>query len=93
MITALVLIQAERKRIVETAQEIAEVPHVTDVYSVTGDWDIVAVIRMPDYTALDEVVTQNMRKIEGIVKTQTMLAFKTYSKDLLEQSFSIGTED
>ncbi|GGJ25504.1 Lrp/AsnC family transcriptional regulator [Deinococcus roseus] len=93
MITALVLIQAERKRIVETAQEVAAVPHVTDVYSVTGDWDIVAVIRMPDYAALDEVVTQNMRKIDGIVKTQTMLAFKTYSKDLLEQSFSIGTED
>jgi DNA-binding Lrp family transcriptional regulator len=93
MVTAIVLVQAQRERIAETAAELAQVKHVAEVYSVTGDWDIVAVLRLPDYTFLDEVVTGSLRKMSGIVKTQTMLAFRAYSPELLDQGFGVGVSE
>ena len=90
MVTAIVLVQAQRDRIPETASALAQVQHVKEVYSVTGEWDIVAILRLPDYTHLDDVVTGHLRALPGIVKTQTMLAFRTYSPDLLDQGFGVG---
>ncbi|PYE51895.1 Lrp/AsnC family transcriptional regulator [Deinococcus yavapaiensis] len=90
MVTAIVLVNAERSRIPETAQELANATHVKEVYSVTGDWDIVAVLRLPSYDDLDDVVTGQLRRIEGITRTKTMLAFRTYSQDLLDQGFGVG---
>jgi DNA-binding Lrp family transcriptional regulator len=93
MVTAIVLVQAQRERIAETAAALAEVKHVSEVYSVTGDWDIVAILRLPDYSHLDDVVTGNLRKVPGIVKTQTMLAFRAYSPELLDQGFGVGVTE
>ena len=90
MVTAIVLVQAERHRIPETAALLAQVKHVKEVYSVTGDWDIVAMLRLPEYEALDEVVTAHLRKLPGIVRTQTMLAFRAYSDAALDEGFGIG---
>lgn len=93
MVTAIVLVQAQRDSIAETASALAQVKYVGEVYSVTGDWDIVAVLRLPDYTFLDEVVTGSLRKMPGIVKTQTMLAFRAYSSELLDQGFGVGVTE
>ncbi len=93
MVTAIVLVNAERARIPETAAELARVTHVKEVYSVTGDWDIVAVLRLPDYDHLDDVVTGELRRIQGITRTSTMLAFRTYSPDLLDQGFGVGLSE
>ncbi|WP_424951736.1 Lrp/AsnC family transcriptional regulator [Deinococcus sp.] len=93
MVTAIVLIQAQRERIAETAAALAQIKHVGEVYSVTGDWDIVAILRLPDYTFLDEVVTGSLRKMDGILKTQTMLAFRAYSPELLDQGFGVGVSE
>lgn len=93
MVTAIVMLQAERQRIQETAEALAGVPGVREVYSVTGDWDIVAILKLAQYEDLDDVVTGHLRKVEGIVKTQTMLAFRTYSEDLLDQGFGVGLDE
>jgi len=93
MVTAIVLVQAQRSQIAETAALLAQVKYVAEVYSVTGEWDIVAILRLPDYAYLDEVVTGSLRKMESIVKTQTMLAFRAYSPDLLDQGFGVGVSE
>lgn len=93
MVTAIVMVQAERQRIQETAEALAGVPSVREVYSVTGEWDIVAVLRLGRYEDLDDVVTGHLRKVEGIVRTQTMLAFRTYSESLLDQGFGVGLDE
>ena len=90
MVTAIVLVQAQRERIAETAAALAQVKYVAEVYSVTGEWDIVAILRLPEYTSLDEVVTGGLRQMVGIVRTQTMLAFRAYSPQLLDQGFGVG---
>ena len=92
MVTAIVLVQAERSRIPETAALLAQVKHVREVYSVTGDWDIVAILKLPSYDDLDDVVTAHLRKLPGIVKTQTMLAFRAYSETALDEGFGIGLD-
>jgi len=93
MVTAIVLIQAQREQIAETAAALANVKYVGEVYSVTGEWDIVALLRLPDYSHLDEVVTGSLRKMSTILRTQTMLAFRAYSPDLLDQGFGVGVTE
>ncbi len=92
MITAIVLVRAARDRIPETAERLAAVKFVSECYSVTGDWDIVVVLRFPQFEDLDDIVTGQLRKIPGIERTSTMLAFKAYSQALLDQAFNIGLE-
>lgn len=90
MVTAIVMVQAERARIPETAALLAQVKFVKEVYSVTGDWDIVAILKLPSYEHLDEIVTAHLRKLPGLLKTQTMLAFRAYSDSALDEGFGIG---
>ncbi len=93
MFTAFVLIQAERRQMQDVARRIAEIPGVDEVYSVTGDWDIIAVLRLKDYNGLAEIVTGKMVEVPGIVRTNTHLAFRAFPQSLLERSFSVGLED
>ncbi|MPY67021.1 Lrp/AsnC family transcriptional regulator [Deinococcus sp. SDU3-2] len=93
MVTAIVMVQAERQRIQETAEALAGVPGVREVYSVTGEWDIVVVLKLERYEDLDDVVTGHLRRVEGIARTQTMLAFRTYSEALLDQGFGVGLDE
>ena len=92
MVTAIVMVQAERHLIQETAEALAAVPSVREVYSVTGEWDIVAIVKLAEYERLDDVVTGHLRKIDGIMRTQTMLAFRTYNEEMLDQGFGIGLD-
>ncbi|MDW7773424.1 MAG: Lrp/AsnC ligand binding domain-containing protein [Desulfobulbaceae bacterium] len=91
MVTSIILINVERSKINETAAELAEMEGVSEVYSVSGNFDLVAIVRVSSNEELSELVTQKMLKINSILKTKTMLAFKAYSRHDLEAMFSIGT--
>ncbi len=92
MITALVLMNVQRSEIQKTAQELLEIPGVSEVYSVTGEYDLVAVLRLKQYEDLADVVTERMTMLSGITRTHTLMAFKVYSKEDLEQAWDIGVE-
>jgi DNA-binding Lrp family transcriptional regulator len=90
MLTAFVMIHVEPGRIAEIAQTIANMPNVAEVYSVTGDFDILAIIRLPDYDKLAEVVPEELAKLEGIRRTNTLLAFRRFSAEDLKAAWDIG---
>jgi len=92
MVTAFVLIEAQRDMIQETAQKLTKLDGVAEVYSVAGRHDLVAVIRVKTNEQLAEVVTGHMLRLEGIERTESLIAFQTYSKFDLERMFGIGME-
>lgn len=92
MITAIVLVQAEVDRIPEVAAAIADLDGVTEVYSVTGDVDLIAMVRVREHEALADVIADRLNKVEGVTETETHIAFRTYSKHDLESAFSIGLD-
>jgi DNA-binding Lrp family transcriptional regulator len=73
MLTAFTMIQARPDAIKRVAQAIASLPHVSEVYSVTGEWDIIAIVRLQDYEKLAEVIPDEISQIDGITKTSTIL--------------------
>ncbi len=93
MITAIVLVDTEADRIPEAAQAISQIPGVSEVYSVAGDVDLVAVVRVRAHEELADVIADHVSKVAGVVRTQTFIAFRTYSKHDLEAAFAIGLED
>ena len=92
MVSALVLLNVTRNKINDVAGKLAEMNGITEVYSMTGEYDLVAVIRVRNNEDLAELVTNRMLKIEGITKSETLIAFKVYSKHDLEAMFSIGEQ-
>ena len=90
MITTIVLIKADPKRIPDTAREIAGIEGVQEVYSVSGEWDLVAIVKVDAYEQIAEVVTERFPAVAGIVRTQTLTAFRAYSRKDLEQAWDIG---
>lgn len=93
MVTAIVMINADRMKIPETAQELAEIDGVAEVYSVSGEFDIVAVVRVREYEELATLVTERLLKMPSITGTRTHMAFRTYSKHDLEHIFDIGANE
>lgn len=92
MITTIVLVQADPKRIQECANTLAGIEGVAEVYSVSGAWDLVAIVRVADLERIADVVTRDFATVPGIQRTQTLTAFRTYSKRDLEQAWDIGVE-
>ena len=92
MITAVVLVQCEIDEIPEAAQAIAELDGVTEVYSVAGEFDLVAVVRVHEHEALATVIPQGIARVEGVERTETLIAFQVYSKHDLDRLFAIGFE-
>ena len=90
MTHAVVLIAAERHAIGSLGGQLADVDGVAEAYSVTGDWDFVAVLRVRNPEEVAQVVTQRFADIEGIQRTQTLVAFEVFSQHDLEALFSIG---
>lgn len=90
MITAIVFIQADVSRISETAEQIAGIDGVSEVYFVTGDIDLVAMVRVREIDGVAAVVAGQVNKVEGVLSTQTQIAFQTFSQHDLEDAFSIG---
>lgn len=93
MISAIVLISAEVGRIPEVAAAIAELNGVSEVYSVTGDVDLIAIVRVRHHEELADVIADQLNKVSGVLGTQTHIAFRTYSKHDLEAAFSLGLDD
>ncbi len=90
MVTAFVLIHADAARIADLATELADVDGVSEVYSVAGDADLVAVVRVRHHEELAEVVTRRISSHPGIIRTQTLIAFKAYSRHDLEALWDLG---
>lgn len=90
MITAVVLVTAAAERIPEVAEALAALAGVSEVYSVAGDVDLIAVVRVRHHDELAEVVTGRLTKVPGIVRTRTHIAFRAYSRHDLEAAFSLG---
>ena len=92
MITTIVLIQAEPRLIPKTAVALAGIDGVTDVYSVSGEWDLIAIVKVAEYEQIAEIVTEKFPTVPGIVRTTTLTAFRAYSKKDMEQAWDIGVE-
>lgn len=90
MVTSIILINAERNKINEVAEQLQAIAGVSEVYSVSGKYDLVAIIRVKNNDALADLVTRKMLTLGGIVKTETMLAFQAYSRHDLESMFAVG---
>ncbi|AVM01025.1 AsnC family transcriptional regulator [Gordonia iterans] len=92
MITAIVLIGADVHQIPETAQAVADIPGVTEVYSCAGDVDLIAKVRVRDHEEIAEVVTGRINRIPGVRTSATHIAFRSYASAEVEGGFSIGEE-
>ncbi|MEA2207951.1 MAG: hypothetical protein QOF54_428 [Solirubrobacteraceae bacterium] len=90
MTNAVVLIEAERDAFSTLGGELADIEGVAEAYSVTGEWDFVAIVRVPHHEQLADVVTTEIGGLPGVVRTQTMVAFAAFSRHDLEALFSIG---
>ena len=92
MLAAFVLIDAEPARVADLPSELADVDGVAEVYSVAGDCDIIAIVRVREHDELAEVVTRRISALEGIVATRTMVAFKAYSERDLAALWDLGAD-
>ena len=92
MITAVVLISADRKAIPTLGEALAAVEGVSEVYSVTGQIDFIAMVRVREHEELADIVTRRIGQLPGVVRTDTHVAFKMYSRHDLESLFSIGAD-
>jgi DNA-binding Lrp family transcriptional regulator len=87
---AIVLIEAERTALQTLGGILADVEGVAEAYSVTGEWDFVAIVRVPKHDQLADTVTGQIGQLEGVTRTQTMVAFEAFSRHDLEALFDIG---
>ena len=92
MVTSIVLLKAERGKVNGVAEKLAEMSGISEVYSVGGRFDLVAIIRVKSNEDLADMVTKQMAKLEGIESTETLIAFRAYSRHDLEAMFSVGFE-
>jgi DNA-binding Lrp family transcriptional regulator len=93
MVSAIVLIECQKGSVNATAEALADLAGISEVYSVAGRVDLAAVIRVQNNDQLAEIVTNHMLKIPGIASTETLIAFRVFSKHDLEQMFSIGSDE
>jgi DNA-binding Lrp family transcriptional regulator len=92
MITAIVFINADVARIPEVAEAVAALDGVSEVYSVTGEIDLIALVRVRRHEEIADVVADQVNKVAGVTATETHIAFRTYSQHDLEAAFSLGLE-
>jgi DNA-binding Lrp family transcriptional regulator len=93
MVTALVLLNVARSKVTEVAEKLAETDGITEVYSVAGQYDLVVVIRVKKNEEMADLVTEHLLKIDGITKSETLIAFRVQSRHDLEKMFAIGFEE
>ena len=93
MITAIVLINCATDSIPEVAQTLAELPGISEVYSVAGGVDLIAVVRVREFDQVAEVIAGGISKTKGVLGTDTHIAFRAYSQHDLEGTFSLGFPD
>ena len=89
MVTFIILLNVQSNRITDIAEQLADMPQISEVYSVTGNYDLVAIVRTRTNDDVADLVTNHLSMIDGIEHTDTMLAFKAFSRHDLESMFSI----
>lgn len=92
MVSAVVLLSIERDCINQVAEELAAMSGISEVFSVAGRYDLVAILRIPDNEALADLVTNKMLQVSGIIDSETLIAFRVFSRHDLESMFAIGFE-
>lgn len=92
MVTALVLLKVERAQVNAVAEKLAGMDGITEVYSIAGRYDLAAVIRVKDNETLADLVTRHLLAVEGITASETLIAFRVFSRHDLDSMFSIGLE-
>ena len=92
MVSAIVMIDADNSRIPEIAQEIAGMEGVSEAFSVAGEIDIVAIVRVDEYEKIADIISDKISKVAGVLSTKTYFAFKTYSQADLEEAFHLGLD-
>jgi DNA-binding Lrp family transcriptional regulator len=92
MVTAVILLNVNRDRVNEVAEALADLDSISEVYSVSGRWDLIALMKADNNEKVAELVTVTLRGIQGIEKTETMIAFRAYSNRELDSGFSLGYE-
>jgi DNA-binding Lrp family transcriptional regulator len=92
MVTSIVLINTVRTKINEVAEQLANMEEITEVHSVTGNYDLIAIVRVPTNDDLANLITNKLLNIETILKTDTMLAFKAFSRHDLDAMFAVGMQ-
>lgn len=92
MITSIVLITCETDAIADVAEKLADLPGVSEVYSVTGTIDLIAIVRVREFEQVAEVIAGQINKVAGVIETDTHIAFRAYSRHDLEATFSIGLD-
>jgi DNA-binding Lrp family transcriptional regulator len=90
VVTAIVLVKADIQSIPEVAQKVADITEVSEVYSVTGEFDLVAMVRVREHDELADVIPGKVNKVPGVTHTETHIAFRAYSRHDLEAAFSLG---
>ena len=90
MITTIVLCRVEPSQIPKAARVLAGIDGVAEVYSVSGDWDLIAIVRVPEFEQIARVVTEAFPTVPGLQRTQTLTAFRAYSKKDTQQAWDIG---
>lgn len=93
MVNTVVLATCDIHQVPETAQAIADLPAVSEVYSVAGDYDLVIMVRTRAHEELARVVTEGIARIPGVSRTQTLVAFKVFSRHDVEALFSAGFDE
>ena len=90
MVTAIVLVRTEGDRVQEAAQAMLGIEGVTEAYSVTGPYDLVVMVRIPDFERLAEIVPERIAQVPGVARTETMVGFRCYSNYDLDRVWSLG---
>jgi DNA-binding Lrp family transcriptional regulator len=93
MVSAVILLVVEKDKVNEVAERLVDLDGITEVYSVAGQYDLVAIARVKDNNAIAEAVTRQMLKIDGIVRSETLIAFRVFSRYDLDRIFSIGADE
>lgn len=93
MITAIVLIDCATDSIPEVAEQLADLDGVSEVYSVAGGVDLIAIVRVREFDQIAEVIAGGISKVDGVINTDTHIAFRAYSHHDLEEAFAIGLRD
>jgi len=89
MVTAVILINTEPSRTAVVAVALSEIRGVSEVYSVAGNYDLVALVRVKENENLADLVGESVRGIAGVIRTETLIAFRVYSRHDLESLFSV----
>jgi DNA-binding Lrp family transcriptional regulator len=93
MVNAVILLMVEKSKVNEVASKLVELPGISEVYSVAGHYDLVAIVRVRENEQIAEAVTNKMLQIDGIQRSETLIAFRAFSRYDLEAMFTVGMEE